>query len=485
MASDIGNLEPKRLWYYFGEICKHPHGSGNEESLRKYIMKVADDLKLKYTTDAVGNIVVNKPASENYKNARPLVLQGHLDMVCEARKGSHHDFVHDPIVPKIDGEWVTSGETTLGADNGIALAACLALLEDRSIQHGPIECLFTMTEETGMDGAIGLKADMLKGRTMINLDTEDEGVLFVGCAGGGDTIINYPVTKKPLSTDWIALKITVNGLRGGHSGIAIHEGRGNALKILGRVLYGTNQVTDTLLCDISGGTRRNVIPSFAEAVVAVKKHKRAKVVTFVEGEASKIAAELRSIDPGFKLSIEDAKASESFSLRCSSRLYAYLHSAPNGVITMSYDIPGLVQTSTNLAVVKNEGENISIQFLSRSSCRTELEDLKSRLVASADLLGATYEEPGAYPGWQPNLGSKILSVLKRSYKEVTGKEPTHAAVHAGLECGIIGEKFPDMDMVSFGPQINGAHSIDEKVNIRSVETFYNVLLKVIENFAKG
>lgn len=485
MSSEILNLEPKRLWYYFNEICRRPHGTGNEGALREYIISVAENLKLKYKTDAIGNVVITKSASNGCKSAKPIILQSHLDMVCESDKSSHHDFTQDPIIPKIDSGWVTSGTTTLGSDNGIGIAASLALLEDKSLQHGPVECLFTMTEETGMDGAIGLKQDLVEGRTMINLDSEDEGLLFVGCAGGGDTIINYPVVKKPLPKDFIGLNISVSGLRGGHSGLNIHEQRGNAIKILGRILFHLYRTTDTFLCDINAGSRRNVIPNFAEVTVAIKKHKRAKAVTLVEEEASKIAKELKPVDPDLKVAIKDVNAAESFGNRPSGKLFALLHAAPHGVIAMSYEIQGLVQTSVNLAVTKIDGDNVSIQFLSRSSSASELANLKSRLAACAELLSATTEEPGGYPGWHPNLNSKILAILKKSYKEVSGVDARHAAIHAGLECGIIGEKFPDMDMVSFGPEIKGAHSVNEKVQIKSVELFYKVLIKAVENFAEN
>lgn len=481
----ITSLEPKRLWHHFNEICKIPHGSGNEEGLRRYIIEFAEEHGLKYKTDTIGNIVVLKDGVGELKNAKPIVLQSHMDMVCEGAEGYTYDPAKDPIRPKIDNGWVTSGVTTLGADNGIGLAASLAICEDKSLKHGPIECLFTMTEETGLDGAFGLSKDILTGRTMINLDSEEEGLFFVGCAGGCDSILDIPVVNKELPKDLLGFKIVISGLKGGHSGLNIVDQRGNAIKILAKILYNLHTNTDVHLCDMSGGTRRNVIPSHAEAVIAIKKHKRAKVIGLIEEMKEKMKAELHSIDPDLKIEMSDVPVSTSFGLRASGKIIAFLKVLHSGVIKMSYDIPGLVQTSTNLAIVKVENEHLSVQFLSRSSSAAELESAKGKLRACAELVGASVEEPGGYPGWQPNVDSKILKLSMATYKETFGVDARYSAIHAGLECGIIGEKFPGIDMVSCGPDIKGAHSVKEKVEIRSVEKFWKLLIKVIENFAKA
>jgi len=483
--STIHDLEPKRLWHYFDEICSIPHGSGNEESIRKYLMQVAHNLGLECKRDTVGNVVIRKPATDKFKGAKTLIFQAHMDMVVESDPSIKFDPLKDRIKTKVSGEWLTADNTTLGADNGIGMAAMLAILEDKSIQHGPIECLFTTTEETGLDGAFGLQPEMLTGRTMINLDSEEDGVLFVGCAGGADSLIDFPVAQKELPKEFLGLKLVVSGLRGGHSGLNIHEQRGNALKILGRILYAIHEQQDLHLCDVQGGTRRNVIPSHAEAIFAVKKHKRAKVVTLVEELADVISAELKTIDPDLKIEVSDVEVKDSFGLSASAKIVSFMNAAPHGVITMSYDIPDLVQTSTNFAVTKFDVDHFSFQFLNRSSSTTEVEKAKSSVAAHAELLGVEAECPSQYPGWQPNLSSPILKLMKSVHTELFGKEPEHKAIHAGLECGIIGEKFGGMDMVSCGPVITGAHSVKEQVHIKSVQDMYKYLVRTLEKFAEG
>jgi dipeptidase D len=482
--ADITTLEPKKLWHFFAELCKIPHGSGNEEGIRKFLIKFADERGLKYKRDTVGNVVIYKEASNGFKSAKPLIYQAHMDMVCESDPKIGWDPLKDPVKPRIDGDWVVATGTTLGSDNGMGMAAMLAVCDDKSLKHGPVECLFTTTEETGLDGAFGLQNDMLNGRTMVNLDSEDERIIFVGCAGGCETTVNIPLSRKALPKEHIGLQITISGLKGGHSGLMINEQRGNAIKLIARVLYGLHRRYHILLCDINGGTRRNVIPNLATATIALKRTARAKIVGYIEELKRNITDELRIIDPDFKLELKDVPVTESLNHKLSDKILCYLHSQPHGVITMSYDIPGLVQTSTNLAIVHTNNDFVTVAALSRSSSATEIEAVKDRLAAHAELIGIEVEESGGYPGWQPNLSSHILKLTKKIFNEMFGAEPKHAAIHAGLECGIIGEKFPGMDMISFGPEIKGAHSINEKVHIKSAGEFYNALVKIAENFAK-
>lgn len=483
MNSDILNLEPKRLWHYFHQICQCPHGSGNEKPLRDYIIRLTDELSLTYEHDATGNIFLRKSASHGLENAKPIALQGHLDMVCVSND-STHDFLKDPIRPKIKDEWVTAETTTLGADGGIGLAACLALMEDNKISHGPIECLFTVSEEMGLGGAFGLKTGVLKSKTLINLDSEDEGIFYIGCAGACVTTVNFPVKKEPLPNEYVGMVITISGLKGGHSGLVIHEQRGNAIKILSRILYNVHRKYDILLGGINGGQRRNAIASTASAVIAIKNHEKGRIAQLLDELREAVADELRLIDPGFELAFRGMDIDGSFGEKTTSKVLSYLYTALHGVITMSYDILGHVQTSTNLGLLKSNDSNIFIQYHSRSSCESELEEVKSKLNAHAELLGVRVEESDQYPAWQPDTDSNILRLMSKIYKELYGVEPQHTAVHGGLETGVIGSKYPGIDMVSIGPTIREAHSINEMVHVGSVQKFWQLLVKTIEAFAR-
>jgi len=454
--------------------------SGNEEQIKKYIIDCAVANKLEYRKDKAENIVVRKRAVNGASGAKPVILQSHMDMVCEAHPELDHDFSSDPIKLKIDGEWLTADNTTLGADNGIGLAAALAILESKTLKHGPLECLFTATEETGMFGALGLESDMLSGKTMINLDAEGEGLLFVGCAGGRDTIIDIPIARSPLEAGYKGLRLEISGLRGGHSGTKIHEQRGNALKLLAWTLYSIHGKYDICLSSVNGGSKRNVIPSEAVSVFAVKENDLDDVIKEIEQAKSKIGRKMGSVEPELEMTVKETDVELSMGRKRSGGIVAMLHAAPHGVVTMSYDIDDLVQTSTNMAVVRTDNEKISVQFLSRSSSLAGLERITSGLSAIAELVGGSVSEVGGYPGWQPNLKSEVLNIMKKTYEDLFGKEARHVAVHAGLECGIIGEKFPGIDMVSFGPEIKGAHSIAERVHIGSVNNFWKLLTTTLE-----
>jgi len=476
--TSILDLEPKIVWKHFDEIRKIPRCSKHEEKIREYIVNFAKQHGLEYQVDKAGNVVVRKPASSGMENKPMVVLQAHMDMVCEKNKDVDHDFSKDPIKVKIEGEWVTAEGTTLGADDGIGVATALAILEDKNLKHPPIEALFTVDEETGLTGAFALEKDFLKGRTMINLDSEEFGIIYVGCAGGGDSTIKLAVKKEKVPDGMKVMHVFVKGLKGGHSGCDIHEQRGNAIKILARILWKVKKEMEMRIIDISGGDKHNAIPREAEATVAVKDAERFKEI--VNNEAKDILEEIKPVDPDMKVEISEAKGEEGLDKESSYKVIDLLYALPHGVLAMSYDIPDLVETSTNLAKVRLEGDKVTVVMSSRSSTKTELQATRDRIRAIAELAGAEVEEGSTYPGWKPNLDSKILKIAKEVFKEMFGKEPEIKAIHAGLETGVIGEKFPGMDMISIGPDVRNPHTPDEKVHIGSVEKFYRYVAKILE-----
>jgi len=480
--SVVENLEPKLLWKYFDEIRKIPRCSKHEEKIRKYIIDFAEKLELKIKTDKPGNVVILKPASPRMENKPVVILQGHMDMVCEKNSDIDHDFSKDPIKLKLKGDVLTADGTSLGADNGMGIATSLAILEDKTLNHGPIEALFTVDEETGLTGAFALKSDMLKGRIMLNLDSEDFGIITVGCAGGGDSKITLPITKKPIAKNTKSILVKVSGLRGGHSGIDIHEQRGNAIKILTRLLWKASQTHDFYIFDIKGGDKHNAIPRESYAKVAIDSTNKNKLISGLLAEEKVILEEIKPIDPNFRIEI-DAIENPETTLNKESQIKALnlLHGLPHGVDKMSYDIPNLVETSTNLATVALDGNNLLIGLSSRSSIKSSLQDFRDRIKAIALLSDAKVTENISYPGWKPNLKSNILAVSKKIFKEMYGKEPKVEAIHAGLECGIIGEKFSGMDMISIGPTIKYPHSPEEQVQVNTVNKFYDYVINILKN----
>jgi len=484
MSQTILDLEPKRFWHFFNEICKIPHETGNEAALRDYIVTITREWGCESEVDGRGNLVVRKPATDpNAKNT--IVLQGHLDMVCEAEPGKNVDFSKDPIVPVVDGEWLTADGTTLGADNGVAMAAALAILESKDVKHGPIEMFLTVEEEGGLHGARALKGDFLKGRTLLNLDSEEDGVFFIGCAGGEESEVYLPITREKVPAGYTGLEIKVSGLKGGHSGLCIHEQRANAIKLVGRILTGACCQHDVILAHVDGGSKSNVIPPNATAKIAVKEGD-VEAVKAIAAEYEKcFKEEYKKSDPGCQVAVTSTDISETFGKETSDKVICFIEAAIHGVEAMSLDIEGLVQTSTNLALAKVEGDRLHFEFASRSSSISEMAAIKGRVTSLAKLVGATAQEPEGYSGWQPNLNSEILKLTKVAYKELTGKDPHITAIHAGLECGVIGEKCLGMDMVSFGPDLEEVHSPNEKVRIQSVENFYNLLVKVLELHASS
>jgi dipeptidase D len=480
--SVIDSLEPQLLWKEFEKISKIPRCSKHEEKIREYLLDFAKQYGLKSKTDKTGNVVISKPASSVMKGKPTVILQSHMDMVCEKNSDVDHDFTKDPIKFRLNGNILTADGTTLGADDGIGIATTLAILKDNTLKHGPIEGLFTVDEETGLTGAFALESDMLTGKIMLNIDSEDFGVITVGCAGGGDSKIKLPLKTQPISKDMENILIKISGLRGGHSGVDANEQRGNAIKLLARMLWKTSQNYDFCLAYIKGGDKHNAIPRESYAKVSIDKADKNKFIFDLKSEEKDILEEIKPIDPNFKMEIEDIeKPDKVLDKNSQNNLLNLLYGLPHGVDKMSYDIPGLVETSTNLATVILDGNNAITGLSSRSSIASALQDLRDRIHAIANLSGATVSEETPYPGWKPNLDSKLLKQSKKIFKDMYGEEPTVEAIHAGLECGIIGEKFPGMDMISIGPTIKYPHSPEEQVHVTTVGKFYDFTLKIIES----
>jgi dipeptidase D len=480
--SVIDNLKPKLVWKHFDEIRRIPRCSKQEEKIREYVIDFAKKQNLKSKTDKIGNVVIIKPASSGLENKPIVILQGHMDMVCEKNSDVEFDFSKDPINLKLKGDILTADGTTLGADNGIGLAMSLAILEDDTLKLGPIEALFTVDEETGLTGAFAMESDMLSGKILLNLDSEDFGVITVGCAGGGDSKIMVPFETQQANEDMESISIKISGLRGGHSGVDIHEQRGNAVKLLSRMLWKVSNDYDFLIAELNGGDKHNAIPREAYAKVIVKKADKNKFIDVLKKEEEDILEEIKPIDPNFSVDIEDiSKLSSTLTKDSQNKILNLLHGLPHGIEKMSYDIPDLVETSTNLASIKFNEKNALIHLSTRSSINSSLQDLRNRIHAIAYLSDAKVTEDEPYPGWKPDLDSKILKLSKEIFKDMYGKEPKVEAIHAGLECGIIGEKFPGMDMISIGPTIKYPHSPEEQVHVSTVEKIYQYVLKILEN----
>jgi dipeptidase D len=479
--SIVESFEPRAVWKHFAEILTIPRASKREDRIRAHVIGKAEALGFDYTVDEAGNVVVRKPATAGREDASAVILQSHLDMVQEKNSDVEFDFDTDAIKPIVDGEYLTADGTTLGSDNGIGVAASLAVMEATDLVHGPLELLFTIDEETGLTGAADLDASLLRGRILINMDSEEEGALCVGCAGGADTDILLPVESEPIPNGWTALLIELGGLKGGHSGVDIHLQRANAIALLARFLAHAARSVGIRIADISGGSAHNAIPREARATVVLPAASEDAFASAFASEAEAARGEFSSVDPGMSFSISSAELPKAaWSSDTSNRAVRLLDALPHGVLGMSYDIPGLVETSTNLATVKPAGDELSIKMSTRSSVDSALEAVRGRIHSAALLAGARVEEEDSYPGWKPNMDSRLLAVLKDLSADVYGYEPEVGAIHAGLECGIIGEKCPGMDMISFGPQIEFPHSPDERVKVDSVGRFWTLLVRTLE-----
>jgi dipeptidase D len=484
MTETLENLKPALLWKHFAQIIRIPHCSGNERAFGDYIISVAKSLNLPWKRDKVGNVLVSKPASSGRENSARIILQGHLDMVCEKNSDIRHDFEKDPIEAEREGDWVQAKGTTLGSDNGIGVASALAVMEDRTLVHGPLEFFFTVEEETGLTGANKVGNGFLGGTRLLNLDSEEEGTFTIGCSGGADSEITLPLRrKKKRFKDLYRLKLY--GFRGGHSGIDINQGRGNTIRLLARLLYGAEEKSKLELVTVEGGNKRNAIPREAWAEFYLGPDSAKKLRPFLKDHFTGIQNEYKAVEKGAQFSFEKIGDGREDPLTAESQgvLVRFLLSLPHGVISMHPEIAGLVETSTNLAIVRCEKKQARIVSSSRSSVASALGAVRSAVRALSELAGARVVEPQGYPGWEPNLQSPLLEELSEVYKTVFAKEPVVKAIHAGLECGIIAEKYPGMEMVSFGPTIEHPHSPEERVHVGSVENFWKFLTAALRDLA--
>lgn len=480
--SEIKKLNPNQVWENFYEITQIPRPSKKEQRIIEYMKKFGEGLGLKTIVDEVGNVIIKKPATKGMENRTGIILQGHLDMVPQKNSDVKHDFEKDPIQPYIDGDWVKAKGTTLGADNGMGVAAAMAVLQTKDLVHGPIELLMTIDEETGMTGANNLKPGLLDGDILINLDSEDEGELYVGCAGGVNANIYYSYAEVPVSGTMKAFQLKVSGLKGGHSGLDINLGRGNANKLLIRFMKHAVKEFGMRLAGIEGGGLRNAIPREAVAIVVVPEEKEKLFSGSVAEYTKVIKKELANTEPGLSfISEPTATPSALIDEKSQNNLILGVYGCPNGVIRMSDSMLGLVETSTNLASVKSENGKIFVQCLLRSSVDSAKEDLTQMVESVFLLAGAEVSFSGSYPGWKPNMNSNILKTMLSVYEKMHGRIPEIKGIHAGLECGILGGVYPNFDMISFGPTIRFPHSPDEKVHIESVQKFWDYLVETLKN----
>lgn len=485
MNEMINQLKPERLWYYFGEVLKIPRPSKKEEKIIDYLLKFGREYNLETLKDEIGNIVIRKPATAGFENAPWVCLQGHVDMVCEKDPEIIHDFDHDPIETFIEDGWLKAKGTTLGADNGIAIATMLALLETNDIAHGPLECLFTIDEETGLTGAFGLDPTLLNSRILLNLDSEDDGEFFIGCAGGKDTVIELPYKKEPIPAGYKTLRVKVSGLQGGHSGDDIHRNRGNANKILNRFLWEADKKYGIRLASFDGGNLRNAIARDAIAVFIIPDGYEKSVMFDIQHFQDAIRFEFRVWEPDLKIEIEQyEKPDFIFDKATQDHLLNSLYACPHGVMAWSQDIPNFVETSTNLASVKLQNGTIRIATSQRSSIESAKEDVCQMVASVFSMIpGVQIEHSDGYPGWAPNPNSKVLDLCVKSYEDLFGQKPVVRAIHAGLECGLIGDKYPGMDMISYGPTMRGVHSPTERLEISTVEKFWVLTLDLLKKIA--
>lgn len=476
-------MKPAAVFHYFEEICQVPRPSKKEEKIVAYLKEFGKKHNLETKVDEVGNVLIKKPASKGMENCKTVVLQSHVDMVCEKNNNVSHDFLTDPIETIIDGEWMKANGTTLGADNGIGVATELAILADDTLEHGPIECLFTIDEETGLTGAFALKEGFMNGDILLNLDSEDEGELFIGCAGGIDSVAEFNYYEADVPDGYFFCKIEVKGLKGGHSGGDIHLGRANANKILNRFLTLAFNKYDLYLCEIDGGNLRNAIPREAHAIIAIPEANKHDLRTDLNVFTAEVQAEYAVTDPDMELilSSEPARA-KAIDADTTQRLLQTLYAVPHGVYAMSQDIPGLVETSTNLASIKMKSGNIiRIETSQRSSTASSKQDIANMVRTVFEMGGAVVTFGEGYPGWKPNTHSEILEIATASYKRLFGVDAQVKAIHAGLECGLFLDKYPSLDMISFGPTLQGVHSPDERMLIPTVEKFWLHLTDILKH----
>jgi dipeptidase D len=479
--SSISQLKPSPVWHYFEEICKIPRLSKNEGRIRQYLLEFASKNNLEAKEDKIGNILIIRSSSPGMENRKTLVLQSHMDMVGEKNADHPHNWETDPIIPVVKDGWVTADGTSLGADDGIGIAAQMAILTDKNLNAGKIECLFTVDEESGMTGAINLQPDFFEGRILLNLDSEDEGVLYIGCAGGMDTMGTLKYKSVPVPKSSAALNISVTGLRGGHSGDEIHKGYGNSVKIMNRILWNLASHFSISISNFNGGNLRNAIPREAFATIVAEESAIDIIISWIEDFSTIIMDEYGSLEKDLKITVKEGDLPlQVMDRESQEKLLASLTCCPHGALAWSKEMEDLVETSTNLASIKFAGDNvIKIATTQRSSIDSSKRDAAAMVETCLHLAGAEVTHSDGYPGWRPNMTSEILKITRNSYKTIFGKDPHIRAIHAGLECGLIYEKFKGIDMISFGPTIRGAHTPEEKIEVNTAQMFWNLLLNVI------
>lgn len=483
---EVKDLKPALIWQCFDEITKVPRPSCHEEQIREYLLDFAKKNNIEAKTDDCGNVVMTKAATAGCENAPTVILQAHMDMVAEKNNDVEHDFLKDPIQTYIDGEWVKAKGTTLGADNGIGMAGALAVLLDNTLEHGKVECLFTINEEIGLEGAQNLGKDMITGSMLINLDSEDDGEIFVGCAGGIDTTAYFNYTPVAAPEDLCYVKVAISGLLGGHSGSDINTGRGNANKLIARFVWNISKDIELKLASFDGGNLRNAIPREAHAIIGVAADKKAEIEARLAEYTKEIENEYKGIEPVVKFTLETVERPAFIVDDATAKaLILSLYSAPHGVYSMSRDLEGLVETSTNLAAVKFiDGNKIKVTTSQRSSVESRKHDIATQVETHFLLAGAEIDHSDGYPGWAPNMDSTIMRVCSEAYEELYNVKPAIKAIHAGLECGLFLAKYPHLDMVSVGPTMTGVHSPDEKLYIPHVEKFWHHLALTLKKVAK-
>ncbi|WP_428774605.1 aminoacyl-histidine dipeptidase [Vibrio sp.] len=480
--SEISKLSPAPVWQFFDKICSIPHPSKHEEALAQYIVEWAQQKGLPVRRDPTGNVFITKPATPGMEAKKGVVLQAHIDMVPQKNEDTDHDFTQDPIQPYIDGEWVTAKGTTLGADNGMGMASCLAVLASDDIKHGPIEVLLTVDEEAGMTGAFGLEPGWLEGDILLNTDSEQEGEVYMGCAGGVDAQMSFSIEREEIPAGYTTRLLTLKGLKGGHSGCDIHTGRGNANKLFARFLAGHAKQLDLRLVDFRGGSLRNAIPREAFVTVALPEQNIAQLTELFNHFTDLLKAELGQVETSLVTFNEETSVQQGmFTSVDQQRFIAALNACPNGVIRMSDDIEGVVETSLNVGVITTEAQQVNVLCLIRSLIDSGRSQVEGMLTSVAELAGATIEFSGAYPGWKPDAQSEIMHIFRDMYQNIYGHKPNIMVIHAGLECGLFKEPYPQMDMISFGPTIKFPHSPDEKVKIDTVALFWQQMVALLEN----
>ncbi|MFC1750075.1 aminoacyl-histidine dipeptidase [Pseudomonadota bacterium] len=481
--AQLAHLYPQSLWQWFEQICAIPHPSKHEQKLSAHIQTWSRDKGLEITEDEVGNLIIRKPATRGMENRTPVVIQAHIDMVPQKNSDKDHNFTQDPIEPwidtDIDGDWVKARDTTLGADNGIGMASALAILGSDDIPHGPLEVLLTIDEEAGMTGAFGLKPGLLQAEILINTDSEQEGEIYMGCAGGVDTTTALPLSWQTYDGDGTAYELTISGLKGGHSGVDIHLGRGNANQLLARFLFDHGDKLQ--LFDFTGGSLRNAIPREGQCSFVVAQENLPALQQAIDDYQACIAAELALADPSATFTLEPTEQPKQVMTPQSQKaLINLIHITPNGVVRMSDEIAGIPETSLNLGVINMDQQHATLFSLIRSQIDSGRNETVTRLRALAQLAGADFKVSGGYPGWKPDTDSSILAVVNKTYQNIYNKEPKFMVIHAGLECGLFKKPYPDLDMVSIGPTIRFPHSPDEKVEIKTVGQYWDLLVAILE-----